>query len=153
MLLNFLCFLYFLTLGSFIIIVNPVMCSVLLMINSSVLGLLLYLFLGSSWMSLLICMVYLGGVYIIMLFVSSCTQNDQEWLTSSYFYIFIFFVSLLASLVVCNVELFDYISFNNSLNFLVLVDNWVMYLGYTSVLLFLFFLLGLVMVSKDGFLR
>nr|YP_010536420.1 NADH dehydrogenase subunit 6 [Hexostoma thynni]UYC28898.1 NADH dehydrogenase subunit 6 [Hexostoma thynni] len=79
---------YFLNLCLFLSTNNPVIWSIVLMVNSCIISLLFYLYIGACWYSLVVSMVYLGGVYIIILFVSSHLQNDENsrtgWWYSSF---------------------------------------------------------------------
>nr|YP_004891179.1 NADH dehydrogenase subunit 6 [Polylabris halichoeres]AEB55006.1 NADH dehydrogenase subunit 6 [Polylabris halichoeres] len=155
MIFNILFGVYFFSLSMFLILVNPISCSTLLMVNASVLGLYLWSYLGYSWVSLLICMVYLGGVYIIMLFISSYTQNDQD--ISGFWYFLA--LSLVSFILICCFGFYDYIVLPNTVNicqnfeFVVYNDLSSSYLGYCVLLLSFFFLIGLSISSKDSFLR
>nr|YP_005351099.1 NADH dehydrogenase subunit 6 [Pseudochauhanea macrorchis]AEO93248.1 NADH dehydrogenase subunit 6 [Pseudochauhanea macrorchis] len=75
--ITLLLFAIFVNLLIFCLINNPIFCSLLLMLNSIFAASITYGWFGVPWSSLLMCMVYLGGVYIIILFVSAHVQNDQ----------------------------------------------------------------------------
>nr|UJH93380.1 NADH dehydrogenase subunit 6 [Neoheterobothrium hirame] len=148
---SILLFCYVLNLVLFSFTFNPIACSIILMFNSAVAGLLIYMFVGLSWYSLLLTMVYLGGVYIIILFVSSHIQNDQSSVSSVSVLLLSFMVMLICySCFFLPVNLvtgsFESESFSN-------LGGISLYLVFSFVLLFMFYLISLLLCSKEGFLR
>nr|YP_008578696.1 NADH dehydrogenase subunit 6 [Haplorchis taichui]AGW07007.1 NADH dehydrogenase subunit 6 [Haplorchis taichui]AYV63043.1 NADH dehydrogenase subunit 6 [Haplorchis taichui] len=76
--------LYFTTLLSFSFITHPVgYCYLLLLSAFSVIG-YVYLVLGFSWYLVLFCLVYVGGVYVLFIFVSMHNPNPSPMLGGSY---------------------------------------------------------------------
>lgn len=68
-------FVYFLILFLFSLIRHPVYYCGLLVINSMICSFICYSIFGFSWYSLLFCLVYIGGVYILFVFVSVYRPN------------------------------------------------------------------------------
>nr|YP_010155307.1 NADH dehydrogenase subunit 6 [Heterobothrium okamotoi]QQX28221.1 NADH dehydrogenase subunit 6 [Heterobothrium okamotoi] len=149
--LSLLLFCYFLNLMYFSFIFNPIMCSILLMVNASISSLVIYIYCGTSWYPLLISMVYLGGVYIIILFISSHIQNDQ--ITNNN--ITISFLALLGLLLwgVWEQNEISVSSVGFGSEYLVNVSGLGVFLLLTFILLFMFYLITLISCSKSGFLR
>lgn len=65
------CFLlYFILLSMFSLVRHPVYYCILLVLNSIICCFICFLVYGFSWYALLFCLVYIGGVYILFVFVS-----------------------------------------------------------------------------------
>nr|UFQ88351.1 NADH dehydrogenase subunit 6 [Rhinebothrium megacanthophallus] len=77
MLLSLSFFLYFIILSLFSLISHPVYYCVLLVTNSLLCSFICYSVYGFSWYSLLFCLVYIGGVYILFVFVSVHSPNSS----------------------------------------------------------------------------
>nr|YP_010954517.1 NADH dehydrogenase subunit 6 [Sphyranura euryceae]WMV02080.1 NADH dehydrogenase subunit 6 [Sphyranura euryceae] len=92
MVLSLLTF-YSIILICFCIFFNPVICCLLLLLNSILLSSVLFFIFSSSWYSLLFCVVYLGGVYMILLFVSAQLQNESLS-NFSLLFVLLFFIVL-----------------------------------------------------------
>lgn len=61
---------YFFILILFSLISHPVYYCGLLVINSLIRGIICYYIFGFRWYSLIFCLIYIGGVYILFVFVS-----------------------------------------------------------------------------------
>nr|YP_003001980.1 NADH dehydrogenase subunit 6 [Taenia multiceps]ACS37256.1 NADH dehydrogenase subunit 6 [Taenia multiceps] len=77
MVLEILVTFYFFILLLFSLSSHCVYYCVLLVINALVSCLICYLVYGFSWYSLVFCLVYVGGVYILFIFVSVFNPNDS----------------------------------------------------------------------------
>nr|YP_007890956.1 NADH dehydrogenase subunit 6 [Taenia ovis]BAN15616.1 NADH dehydrogenase subunit 6 [Taenia ovis] len=77
MLLEILIASYFFVLLLFSLSSHCVYYCVLLVINALISCLICYLVYGFSWYSLVFCLVYVGGVYILFIFVSVFNPNDS----------------------------------------------------------------------------
>lgn len=68
------CF-YFFVLFLFCLVSQPIYYCIFLVVNSLICRLICYLIFGFSWYSLLFCLVYIGGVYILFVFISVYSPN------------------------------------------------------------------------------
>lgn len=139
-------FFYFFCLVMFSLIRHPVYYCVLLVLKSLVCSFICYSIYGFSWYSLLFCLVYIGGVYILFVFVSVHNPNRSVvsyWkfgLVSSFLTIFLV---LMTGVVVY------YVALNTEFSgFLCTVSEGPLYLCMCLTLLFGFFVLSLVMRVK-----
>lgn len=69
--------LYFFILILFSLIRHPIYYCGFLVINSLIRGLICYYIFGFSWYSLIFCLIYIGGVYILFVFVSVHRPNNR----------------------------------------------------------------------------
>nr|YP_009367936.1 NADH dehydrogenase subunit 6 [Senga ophiocephalina]ARK18847.1 NADH dehydrogenase subunit 6 [Senga ophiocephalina] len=69
--------LYFFCLFAFSLLSHPVYYCVLLVINSLLCSFICYIIYGFSWYALLFCLVYIGGVYVLFVFVSVHSPNNS----------------------------------------------------------------------------
>nr|YP_009370874.1 NADH dehydrogenase subunit 6 [Khawia sinensis]ALK26538.1 NADH dehydrogenase subunit 6 [Khawia sinensis] len=70
-------FFYFFLLSLFLLCTHCIFYCLLLVVSCCVSALISYFVLGFSWYSLLLCLVYVGGVYILFVFVSVRTPNSS----------------------------------------------------------------------------
>nr|BAP10836.1 NADH dehydrogenase subunit 6 [Taenia sp. MPM<JPN>:20922] len=77
MILEMLITFYFFVLMLFSFSSHCVYYCVLLIVNALVSCMICYLIYGFSWYSLIFCLVYVGGVYILFIFVSVFNPNDS----------------------------------------------------------------------------
>nr|YP_010690160.1 NADH dehydrogenase subunit 6 [Paragonimus iloktsuenensis]WBU12999.1 NADH dehydrogenase subunit 6 [Paragonimus iloktsuenensis] len=70
--------LYFSSLISFSFISHPVIYCVLLLVSSLSISGYLYSVLGLSWYLALFCLVYVGGIYVLFIFVSVHISNPMS---------------------------------------------------------------------------
>jgi len=87
---------YFLSLLTFCLVTHPVHYCVLLVCNSLLSCLICYRVYGYCWYALLFCLVYVGGVYILFVFVSIHGPNTSmvshwNWATILARFAFFFF--------------------------------------------------------------
>lgn len=80
---------YFLVLLLFSLVRHPMYYCGLLVVNSLICSFLCYCLLGFTWYSLLFCLVYIGGVYILFIFVSVYRPNSNYcvWLNFELVYV------------------------------------------------------------------
>nr|YP_009733708.1 NADH dehydrogenase subunit 6 [Gangesia oligonchis]QHV34458.1 NADH dehydrogenase subunit 6 [Gangesia oligonchis] len=139
-------FFYFFSLMMFSLISHPVYYCVLLVFNSLLCSLICYMVYGFSWYALLFCLVYIGGVYILFVFVSVHSPNSSVvsfWnfsIVSSFLAIFFF---LIIGVSVCYLALQSEFS-----SFLCTISEGYFYLCMCLTLLFGFVVLSLVMSVK-----
>nr|UFQ89119.1 NADH dehydrogenase subunit 6 [Rhinebothrium fulbrighti] len=152
MFISLLFLFYFLTLTLFSLLSHPIYYCVLLVINSLISSLICYSVYGFSWYSLLFCLVYIGGVYILFVFVSVYTPNVSGvsfWSFVGYPVSLAFGGGVLGGGVcVCYLSL----SVEASSYLCTLSEGW-FYLCLCLVLLFAFFLLSLVISVKVNHYR
>nr|QXU59703.1 NADH dehydrogenase subunit 6 [Bothridium pithonis] len=77
MLLGVFLFFYFVCLSIFSFIGHPVYYCILLVVNSLFCCFICYSVFGFSWYALLFCLVYVGGIYILFIFVSVHSPNSS----------------------------------------------------------------------------
>nr|YP_009169743.1 NADH dehydrogenase subunit 6 [Metorchis orientalis]ALD61617.1 NADH dehydrogenase subunit 6 [Metorchis orientalis] len=92
--------LYLTSLLAFSFVTHPVSYCFLLLLGAFSVSGYVYLFLGFSWYLLLFCLVYIGGIYVLFVFVSLRSPNPipllgggLEFLFSAFFFFFCLFVS------------------------------------------------------------
>nr|QXU59595.1 NADH dehydrogenase subunit 6 [Schistocephalus solidus]QXU59643.1 NADH dehydrogenase subunit 6 [Schistocephalus solidus] len=144
-------FFYLLGLSLFCLISHTMYYCLLLVINSLICCFISYLCLGFSWYALLFCLVYVGGVYILFVFVSVYSPNTSiipYWSGGS-----IMFILLLSSFIVGSVII--YLSPVNYESSLILCTSYegYFYVCMCLMLLFGFFVLSIVMSIKTGYYR
>nr|YP_009544218.1 NADH dehydrogenase subunit 6 [Parabreviscolex niepini]AYO27344.1 NADH dehydrogenase subunit 6 [Parabreviscolex niepini] len=74
---------YFLCTGLFLTSTHCIFYCLLLVASCILSSLVVYLVLGFSWYSLFLCLVYVGGVYILFVFVSVQSPNTTNPLVIS----------------------------------------------------------------------
>nr|UKO83484.1 NADH dehydrogenase subunit 6 [Paradiplozoon hemiculteri] len=70
-----LCFYFFFSLLS-CFVGDSIFCSLILVLNVAALCFVMYFYLNVVWYVVLMMLLYFGGVYVIVLYVSCCNQND-----------------------------------------------------------------------------
>nr|NP_066239.2 NADH dehydrogenase subunit 6 [Taenia crassiceps]AAG13179.2 NADH dehydrogenase subunit 6 [Taenia crassiceps] len=150
MLLEVFFSLYFLFLFLFSLSSHCLFYCVLLVLNSLVAGLICYTLYGFSWYSLLLCLVYVGGVYILFIFVSIFNPNDNFVKYGSminFNVVFMFVFSLLCMFFVVNLINIDFSNYLCTC----MEGNYYVFLCLT--LLFGFIMLSLIFSMKMNFYR
>ncbi len=144
-------FLYFISLCLFSLISHPVYYCILLVANSLLCSLICYRIYGFRWYALLFCLVYIGGVYILFVFVSVHSPNRSSipyWNMGIVWSCILLFSILLSGLVVYYVSLHTEFS-----SFLCTVNEGYFYVCMCLTLLFGFFILSLLMSVKINHYR
>lgn len=148
---SILFFFYFILLFVFSIISNPVYYCGLLVLNSIVCSLIRYLIFGFSWYSLLFCLVYIGGVYILFVFVSvySPKRNYVTYINFNYYSIFalIFILLIIGSVLFYGVLKLEFSKFLCSLM------EGKFYVTMCLTLIFGFLVSSLIMSVKFNYYR
>nr|UFQ89095.1 NADH dehydrogenase subunit 6 [Dollfusiella sp. MZUSP 7992] len=144
-------FLYFTSLVLFSLVSHPVYYCILLILNSLICCFICYSIYGFSWYALLFCLVYIGGVYILFVFVSVHSPNNSVipyWNLG-----FVGSCVLLSLLLLSGVTVF-YISINTEFSsFLCTVSEGYFYVCMCLTLLFGFAILSLIMSIKINHYR
>nr|YP_006073370.1 NADH dehydrogenase subunit 6 [Diplogonoporus balaenopterae]YP_006073395.1 NADH dehydrogenase subunit 6 [Diplogonoporus grandis]BAL73065.1 NADH dehydrogenase subunit 6 [Diplogonoporus balaenopterae]BAL73077.1 NADH dehydrogenase subunit 6 [Diplogonoporus grandis] len=144
-------FFYFLGLFLFCLISHTMYYCLLLVLNSLLCCFIGYLYLGFSWYSLLFCLVYVGGVYILFIFVSVYSPNTSivpYWNLSAISSLLILACCFLGSFVFYS----SYINYESSLSLCTSCEGY-FYVCMCLMLLFGFFVLSMVMSVKTGYYR
>nr|YP_009415158.1 NADH dehydrogenase subunit 6 [Atractolytocestus huronensis]ASL24623.1 NADH dehydrogenase subunit 6 [Atractolytocestus huronensis] len=69
-------YLYLFSVCQFLVSTHCVFYCLILVFSSVVSGGLVYVWLGFSWYTVLLCLVYIGGIYILFIFVSVQSPNN-----------------------------------------------------------------------------
>lgn len=144
-------FVYFLILFLFSLVRHPVYYCGFLVVNSLICRFIGYLILGFRWYSLLFCLIYIGGVYILFVFVSVYSPN-RNYVTCYNMNIFslfflVFVLLIMGSLVVYNVYIVEF------RRFLCTINEGNFYVSMCLTLLFGFIVLSLIMRVKLNYYR
>lgn len=140
---------YLLSLITFRVMFNPLICCVFLLLKSILITVMSYFIFSLSWLSLLFCIVYVGGVYIVLLFVSAHLQKDQFGRVS----MFLFFCYFLSILIIGFVT-FDSGDFCSVFRYnLVASDDIYPYVVFCIIVLLIFVVIRLISRVKSRFLR
>nr|UFQ88447.1 NADH dehydrogenase subunit 6 [Rhabdotobothrium anterophallum] len=144
-------FFYFCCLTLFSLVSHPVYYCILLVTNSLLCSFICYSIYGFSWYSLLFCLVYIGGVYILFVFVSVHNPNSSVvtyWNFSSLGGFVFVFLSCFTGYTVYYTVLNSEFS-----SFLCTLSEGYFYVCMCLTLLFGFFVLSLVMSVKVNHYR
>lgn len=92
MLLSVLLGIYFRCLLGFSFVSHPVVFCVLLMLSALSASGLVYMVVGFRWYLVLFCLVYVGGVYVLFIFVSIHSPNPMSKVGGGVLAVFRFFI-------------------------------------------------------------
>nr|YP_010461157.1 NADH dehydrogenase subunit 6 [Carassotrema koreanum]UUF92006.1 NADH dehydrogenase subunit 6 [Carassotrema koreanum] len=81
--------LYFATLVSFAFVSHPVVYCAFLVLSALSAGGVVYSLMGFSWYVALFCLVYIGGVYVLFIFVSVHNPNSFPGLGGTFLFFFL----------------------------------------------------------------
>nr|AYE40098.1 NADH dehydrogenase subunit 6 [Paradiplozoon opsariichthydis] len=132
------CFYFFFSLLS-CFVGDSIFCSLVLVSNVLLLCFVMYFYLNVAWYVVLMLLLYFGGVYVIVLYVSCCNQNDLFEKVFSFNGLCLFFLVFFLFILSC--WGFDSIwFFDDSLSsaFIVFFDFGNIYFFLCMLLLFLF---------------
>lgn len=139
-------FFYFLSLLMFSLVRHPVYYCILLVIKSLICSFICYSLYGFSWYALLFCLVYIGGVYILFVFVR--VHSPKSSILPYWSLSFVGSSTLLALAALVSLSIY-YTSINTEFSrFLCKLSEGSMYICMCLTLLFGFFILSLVMSIK-----
>nr|UDU84951.1 NADH dehydrogenase subunit 6 [Orientocreadium sp. HS] len=142
--------LYFSSIVSFSFVSHPVSYCLLLLSSAFSMSGYSYLMLGFSWYLVLFCLVYIGGVYILFIYISVHNPNPLPSLGSSFFYLGFFFsffflcFSFIGGGYICLVD---------SSNYLCSMFEGVTYCFFCLLLMVGFVIISVVCSEKDSFFR
>nr|UFQ88735.1 NADH dehydrogenase subunit 6 [Rhinebothrium scobinae]UFQ88747.1 NADH dehydrogenase subunit 6 [Rhinebothrium scobinae] len=144
-------FFYFFCLAMFSLVSHPVYYCVLLVLNSLICSFICYSVYGFSWYSLLFCLVYIGGVYILFVFVSVHSPNSSVVSYWNFSYLSSYLIVFLCISMGCLV--FYSVTNSEFSAFLCTLSEGCFYLCMCLTLLFGFFILSLIMSIKVNHYR
>lgn len=148
---SILFFIYFGVLRLFSLLSHSVYYCGFLVVKSLICGLVCYCFLGFRWYTLLFCLVYVGGVYILFIFVSVFSPNERYLIK---FKIRLFWVSLvMLGLMFIGVALIYGLFCIEFSSFLCTREEGVFYVLVCLTLLFGFLVLSMIMRVKLNYYR
>nr|UFQ89143.1 NADH dehydrogenase subunit 6 [Anindobothrium lisae] len=151
MIMAFSLFFYFFLLCLFSLVSHPVYYCVLLVANSLLCSFTCYTLYGFSWYPLLFCLVYIGGVYTLFVFVSVYSPNSSVvsyWSFNSSALVFSLFFCVCCGLFVFYLSLSAEFS-----SYLCSLSEGYFYICMCLTLLFGFLVLSLVMSVKVNHYR
>nr|YP_010350544.1 NADH dehydrogenase subunit 6 [Capsala katsuwoni]UOK11868.1 NADH dehydrogenase subunit 6 [Capsala katsuwoni] len=150
MLLSLSFYFFFLSLFSFVS--NSIGYCVLLVLSSLCVSISCYLYSGYAWYAFILYLVYVGGVYILFIFLSIHVPNTQNAHNLNYIsFWFLFWICF-----ECCYSMLSFLPSSSNINFSFYLCGGFSGLSYLLVCSFL--ILGFMMVSfvsstKDGFVR
>nr|UCU06571.1 NADH dehydrogenase subunit 6 [Diplodiscus nigromaculati] len=142
--------LYFSSLVMFSFVSHPVVYCVLLMLSALGVSGYVYSVIGFSWYLVLFCLVYVGGVYVLFVFVSVYSPNPSPVVSMSwllFFSSFFFFFGLFSFSSAC------FPSFVEASHYLCCFFEGFSYCVYCLILMIGFVGVSVVVSSKDAFFR
>lgn len=143
--------LYFFILILFSFIRHPVYYCIFLLIKSLIRRFICYYVFGFRWYSLIFCLIYIGGVYILFIFISVHSPNNRFNIhirLQEYFVIlFILFFFIFGSLLIYGLLFIEF------RKFLCTLFEGNFYIIMCLTLLFGFALLRVVMSIKFNYYR
>lgn len=150
-LVSLLFFIFFAILFLFSLFGQPIYYCIFLVLNSLICSLICYTLFGFSWYSLLFCLVYIGGVYILFVFVSAYRPKVSYVryfnMDFSFFALLIFRLIVLRGVFLLVVEKIEFS------RFLCTVMEGSFYVSMCLTLLFGFSILSIVMSIKLNYYR
>lgn len=142
--------LYYSRLMSFSFVSHPVRYCVLLVLRAFSISGYVYLLLGFSWYLVLFCLVYVGGVYVLFIFVSVHNPNPAPRVGGR---VMVFFFALLSFRVFFWARGVKFPAFAESRHYLCSYFEGASYCLFCLVLLVGFIAISVVVGEKDSFFR
>nr|AYH51401.1 NADH dehydrogenase subunit 6 [Hysteromorpha triloba] len=150
-LVSFLIGFYFSMIFSFSFVSHPLYYCVLLLLSSlSVCG-LVYWFIGFSWYLVLFCLVYVGGVYILFIFVSVYSPNTFMGSGIQWWWMCVYFI--FSSTILGGCFFFSVDSFSEFSHYLCSGLEGFSYILFCLVLVLGFICISVIVNRKDSFYR
>nr|APX55312.1 NADH dehydrogenase subunit 6 [Fasciolopsis buski] len=150
MLVSILIGFYFTCIWGFSLISHPVVYCVLLLGAALSISGLSYLLLGFSWYLAIFCLVYVGGVYVLFIFVSIHNPNPLPNISGS---VIGLFVLLCAFLCLFSFAFFSFPSLGDESFYLCSFFEGVSYCLFCLVLMLGFICVSVVVSNKSLFFR
>nr|YP_010286158.1 NADH dehydrogenase subunit 6 [Hydatigera sp. XHPW10]UKS07996.1 NADH dehydrogenase subunit 6 [Hydatigera sp. XHPW10] len=150
MIISILLSFYLFNLILFSFISNCIYYCILLIVNALLSSYIIYEVLGFSWYSLIFCLIYIGGVYVLFIFVSFFSPNDSGVVIYGLDLVSlvgVFLCWVVSIFIFYNLSEFEMSSYLCSFN-----EVW-LYICFGLMLMFGFIILSLLMSCKNGFYR
>nr|AIN37099.1 NADH dehydrogenase subunit 6 [Hypoderaeum sp. Hubei-2014] len=141
---------YFSCLLSFSLVSHPVVYCVLLLSSALSVAGLVYLVVGFSWYLAIFCLVYIGGVYVLFIFISIHSPNPVMSVGGSSLVPIIVFSAFFSILLF---SFFPFPSFTESSNYLCSYFEGFSYCLFCLVLMVGFVSVSVVVGGKGSFFR
>lgn len=142
--------LYLFNLFLFSLIRNCIYYCIILIIKALLSSYIVYEVMGFSWYSLIFCLIYVGGVYILFIFVSFFNPNDRvviSWGFNLVRLVLIFFVFGVSVYMFCELIEFEFRRCVCKFK-----EIW-LYVCFGLMLMFGFVVLRMLMSYRVGFYR
>nr|YP_010693890.1 NADH dehydrogenase subunit 6 [Morishitium polonicum]WCD42527.1 NADH dehydrogenase subunit 6 [Morishitium polonicum] len=150
MLCSFLISFYFSCILAFSFVAHPVLFCVLLLSSALSASGIVYIFLGASWYVILFCLVYIGGVYVLFVFISIHNPNPVFMIGGGLYFVFVFFVLMM---VIFSGFVNAYPIFSETSYYLCSFFEGFSYCFFCLILMVGFISISSVLGSKDSFYR
>nr|YP_007891004.1 NADH dehydrogenase subunit 6 [Hydatigera krepkogorski]BAN15688.1 NADH dehydrogenase subunit 6 [Hydatigera krepkogorski] len=150
MIISFLLSLYLFNLILFSLISDCIYYCMILIINALISSYIVYEVMGFSWYPLIFCLIYVGGVYILFVFVSFFNPNSSvivSWGISFITMVAAFFISVVSAFTFFNMLNFEFSSCICSFS-----EIW-LYVCFSLILMFGFIVLSIVLGNSSNFYR
>nr|YP_009466063.1 NADH dehydrogenase subunit 6 [Hydatigera kamiyai]BAN15676.1 NADH dehydrogenase subunit 6 [Hydatigera kamiyai] len=150
MVISVLLSLYLLNLFLFSLVTNCIYYCIILIINALLSSYIVFEVMGFSWYSLIFCLIYVGGVYILFIFVSFFNPNNSvvvSWGFSLIGLVLSFFVVGVYVYTFCSLIEFEFSSCVCGFS-----EIW-LYVCFGLMLMFGFVVLSMLMSYSVGFYR
>nr|YP_009650995.1 NADH dehydrogenase subunit 6 [Uvitellina sp. SSS-2019]QCY72821.1 NADH dehydrogenase subunit 6 [Uvitellina sp. SSS-2019] len=143
--------LYFSVVLAFSFVSHPIVLCFLLLFSSLCISGIVYLILGFSWYLVLFCLVYIGGVYVLFVFVSIHDPNPISSLSNGGGYFLVIFFLLMVFFFLGGVYYFPV--FFESSYYLCSRFEGISYCVFCLILMVGFIGISVVVSNKDSFFR
>nr|YP_010704132.1 NADH dehydrogenase subunit 6 [Plagiorchis elegans]WCO87342.1 NADH dehydrogenase subunit 6 [Plagiorchis elegans] len=147
---SFFLSLYLTSLLAFSFVSNPINYCLLLLLSSASITGYVYLMAGFSWYLILFCLVYVGGVYVLFIFISVHNPNPLPSLGGGVGSLFFFIVFFSFSFSIFS---FFEPSYYDSSHYLCSFFEGFVYFIFCSILIMGFIIVSVVCSEKDSFFR
>lgn len=150
MIIRFLLSLYLLNLFLFSLVTNCVYYCMILIIKALLSSYIVFEVMGFRWYSLIFCLIYVGGVYVLFIFVSFFNPNNRvivSWGFNLLSLVLVFFVVGVYVYTFCRLVEFEFRSCVCRFR-----EIW-LYVCFGLMLMFGFIILRMLMSYRVGFYR
>nr|AXI98555.1 NADH dehydrogenase subunit 6 [Pseudoniphargus cupicola] len=140
----------------FLLTIAPLFMSLLIILQTITLAIIINMITMTSWFSFMLVMIYLSGMMVIFIYVSSMASNEL-FFPNNYLLAPLFIIFAITTALVSNYMLGSPSDYTNELNLILtkitIFKTMKMYskpLFIMTILLILYLLLAMIMVSKNS---